>query len=155
MAKRANVDEVSVVQEKAAARRVRKIAGHLRAASAGNDSIVKRPLARELAKWNGWGHESTRFVLNENGDVELTGARYAGAFSGGNRVFPALRPWVERVVGLDLSDHSPPFAEPPELAPPLMCNLFASELASNGIELVTRGLARLQHSHGHSELELT
>ena len=83
----------------------------------------------EEVKWNGWGYSDTRFVVNKDGVVELTGivalfsffkkknfffkkkccffkigARYL--FSG--KTFPELRKWAEETAGLDIDKETPP-----------------------------------------------
>ena len=152
MERKSKNDGLSSFAKVAAPRRVKNVVGHL----ARNDGNCSSSFVRHSpVKWNGWGHEDTRFVLNGNGDVELTGKRYGDAFPGNSRVFPALRPWVERVVGIDLSNSSPPFADPPELPGPVTCETFVQDMKSLGIQFSVEDRCRLGHSHGHSKFKRT
>ena len=54
-------------------------------------------------RWNGWGYSDTAFVVNKQGQVELTGSRYL--FSG--KVFPLMRGWAEQSAGLDINVETP------------------------------------------------
>lgn len=55
----------------------------------------------EKLKSVGWGYDDTRFSLNDNGDVEITGDRYPDIFPSA-RVMPKLRSWVEEHTGINV-----------------------------------------------------
>ncbi len=60
---------------------------------------VRRPVHPEGELWgHRWGFKDTRFVINEDGSVSLTGDRYPLC---GYRMYDLL-PYVEEVLGLVL-----------------------------------------------------
>ena len=96
-----------------------------------------------------WGFSDTRFVLNDDGSVTLTGNRYELA---GYRMYDLL-PYVEEVldIELDLGDRRVEIEDKP-VPPPNrnepFCQQLESRLRSDQISFDDR--VRLLHSHGQT-----
>ena len=96
-----------------------------------------------------WGFSDTRFVLNDDGSVSLTGNRYDLA---GYRMYDLL-PYVEEVldIELDLKDRRVEIEDKP-VPPPNrnepFCQELESHLRSNQISFDDN--VRLLHSHGQT-----
>mmetsp|Transcript_15515 Transcript_15515/g.26720 ORF Transcript_15515/g.26720 Transcript_15515/m.26720 type:complete len:590 (+) Transcript_15515:111-1880(+) len=104
----------------------------------------------EEVKWNGWGYSDTRFVVNKDGVVELTGARYL--FSG--KTFPELRKWAEETAGLDIDKETPP--QKTILVPkPNLNKAFVNEFQSHDMGTISFDpQQRLYCGHGHTLQEI-
>ncbi|TMW61305.1 hypothetical protein Poli38472_013768 [Pythium oligandrum] len=93
--------------------RMRNIISHISGAPVRPDDVANRvdppaqawsagPSRNAPTRWNGWGYEDTKLYINANNDIEISGGRYAEVFhAASDRVLPSLRPWAERVIGLD------------------------------------------------------
>jgi alkyldihydroxyacetonephosphate synthase len=95
-----------------------------------------------------WGFADSGFRVNEAGQVEFRGARYA--FSG--KVIPNLLPWAETILGLPLDPKQRrasgyPTALPERFGNEPLERAFASRLPAERISTDPR--ARLRHGHGH------
>ncbi|MEP6732396.1 MAG: FAD-binding oxidoreductase [bacterium] len=96
-----------------------------------------------------WGFRDTGFAILPNGNVTLTGSRYA--LSGAE--LPDLLPWVERQLGvaIPMSD-THDAAYPPEI-PAARTNadfLRAAREILRADAISDDSLARLRHGHGHT-----
>lgn len=100
-----------------------------------------------------WGFADTRFVLLPNGNVTLTGNRYAlcGA------ELPTLLPWVEQVMQVHLPRTGLRASQyPPAVPAPRDCIAFlrAASEAIGAEHLTQDPLARLRHGHGQTLEEM-
>ncbi len=107
----------------------------------------------ELESMDGWGFADTRFEVQPDESVVMTGARYS--LSGVK--LPALVPWLSGVLNAPLSyknrhpAHYPPEVPAPREAPALMAALgevFKPE------QLSQDALTRLRRGHGHTGAEI-
>ena len=69
---------------------------------------AKQPRANQ--KWNGWGYQDSKFLINSDGLAQFTGARYP--ISG--QVFPKLIDWFVNDCNANLEFRSPSQSIPPE-----------------------------------------
>jgi len=94
---------------------------------------------------DGWGYEDTEFDIVEGEQIGLKGKRYP--FSG--MVFPNFRPWVEKVVGINVEDRAEvrPASRP---APPVLNAAFVEAAKGNYNRMSTSDRDRLFHGHGHT-----
>ena len=96
-----------------------------------------------------WGFADTRFVLNEDRSVELTGDRYPLC---GYRMYDFL-PYIENVldVRLDLERRRPE-REPKQVSPARIDSAFVQALEGflRSDQMTTEDSVRLQHSHGQT-----
>lgn len=100
-----------------------------------------------------WGFADTRFTITADGQVSLTGARYA--LSG--LVLPELLPWIERVMQIRLPRSLPPLPERlAEVPAPRPCAGFVAEAARLiGPAHVTQdAAARRRRGHGQTLEEM-
>src|SRR4026209_853204 len=100
-----------------------------------------------------WGFRDSAFTVLPNGNVTLTGARYE--LSGVE--LPYLRPWIRRVMEIDLPPSNTHAASyPPEVPPPRDHLPFLHDLrrllADDAIS--DDPLIRLRHGHGHTLEEM-
>ena len=102
---------------------------------------------------DGWGFADTRFVVQPNGSVLLTGRRYD--ISGVE--LPSLLPWMSKTIAAPLAHddrhepHYPPPVPEPRRSPALLAELagfFEPEQLSDD------ALVRLRHGHGHTGAEI-
>lgn len=96
-----------------------------------------------------WGFRDSAFTVLPNGNVVLTGSRYA--LSGAE--LPDLLPWTSRVLDVHLEpDDTHDSGYPPDVPPPRESPLFAAELRSflPDDSLSTDAMVRLRHGHGHT-----
>ena len=103
---------------------------------ADKDSEEKHPRADQ--KWNGWGYQDSKFLINSEGLAQFTGARYP--ISG--QVFPKLVDWFVNSCNANLEFKSPAQTIPheDELPPPKINKKFLDGIQSTGFD----------HSlHGH------
>jgi alkyldihydroxyacetonephosphate synthase len=104
-----------------------------------------RSPAHARLRWNGWGFADTRFVLNSEGQMELTGSRYL--YSG--KVMPRFREWIEHRVGLSLDETWPAQTQCPVDAP-LLNHDFINEIKGKVFLISISAADRLDHGHGAS-----
>lgn len=115
------------------------------AATAGQKPAAPAKPANTL-RWNGWGYDDTEFVVNEQGNVRLTGSRYL--FSG--QVLPHFRGWAETKVGLNINDVSPP---QDKMKAPAIVNkndAFLADIKASCNRFSLNDDDRIFHAHGHS-----
>ena len=96
-----------------------------------------------------WGFSDTRFVLNEDRSVELTGDRYPLC---GYRMYDFL-PYIENVLGVSLDlERRRPEREPKQVAPARIDSGFVQALEGflQSNQITTEDSVRLQHSHGQT-----
>lgn len=100
-----------------------------------------------------WGFADTRFDLNADGSVVLTGNRYALC----GEPLPSLLPWVREVMEGSLPvDDINPWSFPPKIPAAHRNDAFMKDLASflPPAQFSEDGLARLRRSHGHTQEEM-
>ncbi len=100
-----------------------------------------------------WGFHDTEFVVNEGGDVVLSGDRYE--LSG--QVLPNLLPWVRDVMKLPLSPTDRQESRYPTKVPDAIeCAPFLKAIAKAlPAETLDRdSTSRLRHGHGHTMMEI-
>jgi alkyldihydroxyacetonephosphate synthase len=93
---------------------------------------------RANQKWNGWGYQDSKFVINSEGVAQFTGARYP--ISG--QVFPKLVDWFVSSCNANLEFKSPAQQIPNEnkLPKPVINKKFLQSVENAGFD----------HSlHGH------
>ena len=99
-----------------------------------------------------WGYRDTRFLVNSDGSVKVTGARYA--VSGYD--MPGFIPFLEEVLDIkfDLADVKPERADKP-VPPPIVNREFVNALAAALPAGRTSDDARerLLHSHGQTTVD--
>lgn len=111
------------------------------------------PSPRGEERLDGWGFADSGFRVDERGEVEFTGSRYA---IGGKKI-PALLPWAEGIIGLALDprdEHAPRYPTPvPERVPN---EAFERALAEKlgAARLSTDARQRLRHGHGHTQEDM-
>jgi alkyldihydroxyacetonephosphate synthase len=96
-----------------------------------------------------WGFRDTGFTILPNGNVTLTGSRYA--LSGAE--LPDLIPWVKRQLGIDLSAGDTHVAAYPPQIPPAWENedfVGAVRHILPDDAMTADPLVRLRHGHGHT-----
>ena len=113
-------------------------------------SAQRQPVADEPApSWklrpDGWGYEDTEFDLTEKGQITLKGARYP--FSG--MVFPNFRPWIEKVLGINIEDRIP-LSPVRAQDPPIRNEPFIVDLQACSKTVSFTDEDRLFHGHGHT-----
>jgi alkyldihydroxyacetonephosphate synthase len=108
------------------------------------------PFSSSSLKPTGWGYRDTKFVLNSNGVVEVSGDRYKDIFPAA-RVMPNFRPWIEENTGIDINvtclQQVPDTLSLPE---PVINQQFIDAIANNFADLSWEGDVRLYHAHGHT-----
>lgn len=102
---------------------------------------------------DGWGFADTRFVVQPNDSVVLTGKRYALS----DVELPKLVPWMSKMLGARISHddrHEPRF--PPEVPEPKRSPALLAELGRflAPDQISDDPLVRLRHGHGHSGAEI-
>eukprot|EP01135_Chromosphaera_perkinsii_P008723 Nk52_evm56s1444 gene=Nk52_evmTU56s1444 len=116
-----------------------------------NDGVRAFPEKRqEDMKWNGWGYKDSKFEVDEEGEVCLTGSRYS--MSG--MTMPTLRQWMVDACGLDLDDYSPAKEGLPETPKPNLQPQFWEELRGVLKTVSLEPEDRIVHSHGHTCYEI-
>ena len=112
-----------------------------------------RPDGHDIEANDGWGFADTRFVVQPNESVVLTGTRYNIS----NVELPALMPWFAQMLGCPLAyanknpSNYPP-AVPKAKEHPALMSALAAVFAKD--QLVTDDLTRLRHGHGHTGGEI-
>jgi len=142
--------EMSAMQD-TAARRIASLASHI-SAPGSKITAVREPLPAEQApEWldhmrtDGWGYADTEFQVNGDGKIALAGSRYP--FSG--FVFPNFRPWVEKVVGINVEDEvsRSPQRRP---VPPVENAAFLAKIEGCCKRMSSSDKDRIFHGHGHT-----
>jgi len=111
------------------------------------------PADGDAVSLDAWGFQDTAFQRLPNGNVTLTGGRYA--LSG--QELPHLLPWIRQVMAVDLPagdqhpSQYPPAIPAPRSNPPLLAAL-RKVLPADAIS-DDAGL-RMRHGHGHSLEEM-
>jgi alkyldihydroxyacetonephosphate synthase len=102
---------------------------------------------------DGWGYADTRFEVQRDGSVTLTGRRYE--LSG--QKLPSLLPWMSKTLAAPLAyenknaPHYPPAVPEPRRSPELLQALGAFLQPD---QLSDDALIRLRHGHGHTGAEI-
>ncbi|MDP6932659.1 MAG: FAD-binding protein, partial [Myxococcota bacterium] len=100
-----------------------------------------------------WGFSDTRFQVNDNGNVELTGTRYP--LSGYE--LPKLLPWIEGVMQVKVDTREVNTSNyPPPISEPRTHDAFMKDLSTvfEADQLCTDARQRLRHGHGHTQEEM-
>ena len=140
-----------MAMQEAASRRIASLASHMTAP--GSNIIATRDPAQveKAPEWldhlrsDGWGYADTEFKVNPDGKIALAGSRYP--FSG--FVFPNFRPWVEKVVGINIDDQ---VSRPPQRRPaaPIENSAFLARVKGCCKRMSSDDAARIFHGHGHT-----
>jgi alkyldihydroxyacetonephosphate synthase len=103
-------------------------------------------------KWNGWGYQDSKFIINKNGHVEFIGGRYG--ISG--HVLSSFRSWMVQALNIDLNFRTPPQKKlaPADYPRPVRCDAFLSALSETPIAWSIDGEDRLYRAHGHTLAEI-
>ncbi len=102
---------------------------------------------------DGWGYADTRFEVQPDGSVMLTGARYE--ISG--KKLPSLLPWMAKTIAAPLAydnknePHYPPAVPEARRCPELLQALGAFLQKDQWTD---HALVRLRHGHGHTGAEI-
>jgi alkyldihydroxyacetonephosphate synthase len=101
-----------------------------------------------------WGFADTRFEIDANSVVRLTGGRYL--LSG--QALPSLVPWVRDVMQIEIPpEKRHTFAFPPKDLPAPRRNegfLTAMHTVLGETQITDDGVTRLRHGHGHTQEEM-
>lgn len=122
----------------------------------GDTRIVPKPWqppAGELESDVTWGFKDTAFQVKPDGQVQLSGARYALA----GQDLPTLLPWINDVMGVNVSTtDTHPYTFAPEIPEPIRNPGFEAELAGflQPDQISLEGLPRLRRGHGHTQEEM-
>lgn len=138
------------------AQRLGRILGHINPSSLDEKKqLQQQPTSDATLDWSnrlkhtGWGYKDTKFTLNHQGLVSLSGSRYL--FSG--KALPSLRSWMEESAGLNIDDASPPQPQGP--VPAAIRNEdFLAQIEGNYAKMSFSDRERLFHGHGHTTQEL-
>ena len=100
-----------------------------------------------------WGFADTRFAFNRNGNVELSGTRYA--LSG--HELPGLVPWMEGMLQVPINRKEVHESQyPPHIPEPIRHEGFLAAIA--GVlapdQMSDDPAVRLRHGHGHTQEEM-
>lgn len=82
--------------------------------------------------------------------IGIHGRRYL--YSG--KLLPSLRPFMERVAGLDISKTSPSQSAPKPLPPPTLHGQFMADIQGQFVRWSSADDERLFHAHGHTCQEI-
>uniref|UniRef100_A0A183C7J5 Alkylglycerone-phosphate synthase n=1 Tax=Globodera pallida TaxID=36090 RepID=A0A183C7J5_GLOPA len=104
-------------------------------------------------KWNGWGYKHSAFVLSPDGQIVMHSDEYVDL---DGKPLPALRPWIEQHLGVDLSHRTPSVsAQSLHIPPAVACaEQFLRLLRSRGIPFSNVGMRRVVRSHGQTLAEV-
>lgn len=108
---------------------------------------------RDAESLDVWGFKDTRFFINSNGNVELSGDRYALS---GNEL-PKLLPWIEKILGMSIEARDSRVSHyPPSLPAPVKNRGFLQRIAAicKPDQYTDDGPLRLRHGHGHTQEEM-
>ncbi|XP_058460459.1 alkyldihydroxyacetonephosphate synthase isoform X1 [Malaya genurostris] len=101
---------------------------------------------QQLLKWNGWGYKDSRFKYT-NGTLIFTGNRYP---IGGSLSLPYFKEYVEKYLGVDLTNRHEGKPLPVHFPDPAPCPQFTATLRQHGIEFSQAGEDRLIRCHGQT-----
>jgi alkyldihydroxyacetonephosphate synthase len=165
-------DNSTHVKTQTATRRLQKTLSHLKtsgvAAAVGEPGAIvssddapprwdhkEHDKSKLHTKWNGWGYADTKFFVNNDGNVELSGNRYSTIFNS-RRVMPEFRGWVEKIMSVDLAYLSLPREDYPTLPDPIYNKPFLEHVSDLKCykEIYTDPQCRLFHGHGHTCQEI-
>lgn len=109
-------------------------------------------LSRVDLKWNGWGYQDSRFLINNSGLVEFSGARYDIA----GQVLPSLRPWMIGTLNIDLDFFTPSQSKPKstDYPSPVKNERFLKAILAAEVLYSSEFADRLFHAHGHTLKEI-
>ncbi|XP_051842098.1 alkyldihydroxyacetonephosphate synthase, peroxisomal isoform X2 [Antechinus flavipes] len=110
-----------------------------------SSSIPKK--RQELMKWNGWGYNDSKFIINKKGQIELTGKRYP--LSG--LVLPTFREWLQNILGLNLDQRTTSKASlnASDVPPSVVKEDFLDDLKETSISYSQEADDRVFRAHGH------
>jgi alkyldihydroxyacetonephosphate synthase len=111
------------------------------------------PSEDERESTQGWGFEDTKFVVQPNEAVVLTGTRYNIS----NVELPELVPWISKKIAAPLSyQNRHPSQYPPRVPPPRPATALLNALRGflQEDQVSTDDLHRLRHGHGHTGAEI-
>uniref|UniRef100_A0A7N4PV74 Alkylglycerone-phosphate synthase n=1 Tax=Sarcophilus harrisii TaxID=9305 RepID=A0A7N4PV74_SARHA len=110
-----------------------------------SSSIPKK--RQELMKWNGWGYNDSKFIINKKGQIEFTGKRYP--LSG--MVLPTFREWLQNVLGLNLDQRTTSKASlnASDVPPSVVKEDFLDDLKETSISYSQEADDRVFRAHGH------
>ena len=102
------------------------------------DTDKKQP--RACQKWNGWGYQDSKFLVNPEGFAQFTGARYP--ISG--QVFPKLIDWFVSSCNANMEFKSPSQNIPneDELPRPTINEKFLKNVEKSGYDYSLHGHER-------------
>jgi alkyldihydroxyacetonephosphate synthase len=111
------------------------------------------PLAKGAESLDVWGFSDSGFRVDEAGQVEFRGARYA--ISG--KKIPNLLPWAEGILSLrvdpfDRNVSQYPTAAPERVASPALEASLAASLDPSRVSVDAR--VRMRHGHGHTQEDM-
>ncbi|KAJ0406316.1 hypothetical protein ATCC90586_007354 [Pythium insidiosum] len=135
------------------------------ASAAEAPASAPRSSSPAATRWNGWGYDDTKLFINRDGDVEISGERYADVFHGAkDRTLPQLRPWAERAIALDVkrtsfaTNRRPEdleVAEAPRSADTQAAlAAFLDALRQAGVRVSESKADRVRHGHGQTCAEI-
>lgn len=119
--------------------------------------IVKSAIPKnrqDLLKWNGWGYNDSKFVVNEGPEVYFSGKRYLI----GEVRLPHVAEWVRDTFNIDLGTQKPRKIQglPTEnqYQKPNVTKDVMEKITSLGISYSTKVIDRLLRSHGQTMHEI-
>ncbi|CAI5762215.1 alkyldihydroxyacetonephosphate synthase, peroxisomal [Podarcis lilfordi] len=107
---------------------------------------------QEVFKWNGWGYNDSKFIINKKGQAEFTGKRYRL----GGTVLPFLVDWMEKYMSGSLEHKSTSRASLnlSDVPPSIANEEFIKDLQAAKISYTQEAEARIFRAHGHCLHEL-
>lgn len=102
----------------------------------------------DTIKWNGWGYNDSKFLLNEKLLLEFTGNRYPIS----SQELPSFTEWVITKFNVDIQTRDVPRSvpEPEEYPVPTISPDFLSALKQTNVDYSLEGIDRLIRSHGQT-----
>lgn len=102
---------------------------------------------QEIMKWNGWGYNDSKFILNKKGQIEFTGKRYP--LSG--MILPTFRDWIQNTFGVNLEHKATSKASlsPSDVPPSIVNEDFFCDLKETNISYSQEAVDRVFRAHGH------
>ncbi len=114
-----------------------------------NDDNFSYKPRLDYFKLNGWGYKDTKFVIENNDYVLLTGGRYS--FSG--KPMKQFKKWVEEDIKLNTKAYVATQQSIP-VDEPVLNQEFLHSLENKFSRLSLDDRERVMHSHGHSLQEV-
>jgi len=113
-------------------------------------SIPKR--RQDLLKWNGWGYNDSKFILNKDKQVKFTGDRYR--LSG--KTLPLMRDWMIKTIGINLEHKAPaqPEFTAANIPAPTINVSFLDALKKSDVSFSDDPQDRVFRAHGHTLREM-